>query len=152
MMGGEPRALTLDRLSARLRSHIARCDGAAYYRELQARPPHWYQSLIVPVLRALLMGEEFHGVVGLPNDGRLPGVSSDLFVESLGSLTNALPLRAPDGVLRAVTLAAEARERAWDVLCDSTADAVRAFLQADPFTHAEPTDEVVSWLLDSEWT
>src|SRR4029079_3165305 len=86
-----PRARTLSRLSDELRAAIAAEDEEAYHPLIARRPPFWYASLVVPLLRAMLDGAPFRGVLGLPNRGRLPGRPDDLVVESLGSTTDHDP-------------------------------------------------------------
>jgi hypothetical protein len=144
-----PRATMLSELSAALRVAIARDDAVEYCRLLALRPPFWYESLVAPLLRAILHNEPFYAVVGLPNRGRLPSLPDDLIVESLSALGAADPAAIPVDLVSDVERLALARQRAWDVLLEPSAKTIEEFIDADIFCRAGPPDPaMISWLLE----
>jgi hypothetical protein len=145
------RADWLAALSRALRTAIADGDHQRFDLLLRRRPPHWYGSLVVPVLRALLHKHTFSGVLGLPNAGRLPGVSAQLVVEGHGSLD------APDHDALAgelvgdVVRLASSRQRAWEVLLHPTEETLRAYVAADPFSaSARYSPDLLTWVVGEQ--
>lgn len=143
------RADWLAALSLALRCAIAAGDHGRFDALVRHRPPHWYGTLVVPVLHALLRGHPFSGIVGLPNAGRLPSASSQVVVESTGSLAAPSRDEVPRQLVSDVAHLADVRERAWDVLLKPTADRLYDYMAADPFSDgARYSPAVLSWLVD----
>jgi alpha-galactosidase/6-phospho-beta-glucosidase family protein len=144
----EQRAEVLAALSVELRKAIAANDQQGFDALLTRRPPHWYGSAVVPVLRAVCEGRPFHGVVGLPNGDRLPNLPRDLVVESIGTASAPDRDGVPDELIEEVERLGRGRELAWQALIDPNETTVRAFVNHDVFCDGvEYSQGMSSWVV-----
>lgn len=141
------RAEVVAGMTTRLRRAMIAEDRAQVERLLAERPVNWHDQLVIPVIEAILGGRRFRGVVGLPNERRLPGIRSDLFVESIGSPLTPEPLGVEVKVTSTITDFAAARERAWNCLVDLNEDTLQAYLSSDPFVAGLAySSDLLHWL------
>lgn len=140
------RADELLTLSRALNRAIATADHEQFDALINRRIPRWYDSIVVPVLRGLLEGEPFFGVVGLPNAGRLPSLPAEMIVESPTTLDGNGD--APVELIKDVTALAESRQLAWEVLIEPTRKRLLQYTEADPFsTGAKYPPDLLSWIM-----
>ncbi len=140
------RADELAELAKALERAILVEDHACFDALIRRRRLDWYELIVVPVLRALLKGARFFGVIGLPNEGRLPSIPADVIVEGLSTVrTGDL---VPAELVEGVSALAESRQRAWDVLIEPTAERLARFTQSDPFSaRASYPADLLSWMI-----
>lgn len=140
------RADELSTLSRALGRAIVAMDHRQFDALIVKRAPRWYDSIVVPVLRALLRREPFFGVVGLPNNGRLPLLPTEVIVESPASLDGSLVF--PTSLVEDVTALAQSRQLAWEVMVDPTHERLMRYTEADPFSAgARYPANLLSWIM-----
>lgn len=141
------RARLVSQLAAALRRaiHLQDLDEVAHL--LSERPPRWYELIIIPLVRSLLFGAPFRGVLGLPNGGRLLGVAPGVIVEGYSSARTPEPVVAPTVVIEKVTAFARSRELGWRFLRAPAHSTLKDFLYADPFSRGVASShELLAWL------
>ncbi len=140
------RADELVALTRSLESTITGENHGHFDRLITRRNLSWYRTIVVPVLRALLRGDHFLGVIGMPNEGRLPGLPGDIIVE--GHATIEASEQAPAALVDGVARLAESRQRAWEVLVGPTTERLARFTSSDPFsTGAKYPPDLLSWIV-----
>jgi alpha-galactosidase/6-phospho-beta-glucosidase family protein len=141
------RAEIVATMTTRLRRAMVDGDRPQVERLLAERPVNWHDQLVIPVIESILGGRRFRGVVGLPNERRLPNIASDVFVESIGSPLTPEQLGVEVKVTPTITELAVARERAWRCLVDLNEDTLRAYLSSDPFVAGlDYRSDLLHWL------
>jgi len=143
------RADQLSYLSGALEHAIVSGDHDRFDALIQRRSLTWYELVVVPVLRALLKNAHFSGVIGLPNEGRLPSLAPDVILESLSTVSTGAA--APAELAEDVTALAESRQRAWEVLLEPTPRRLTHFTEADPFSAgARYPPGLLSWMTEND--
>ncbi|HET7444268.1 MAG TPA: hypothetical protein VFJ57_06390 [Solirubrobacterales bacterium] len=141
------RADELRILSQALKHAIAAEDHERFDALIKRRVPRWYEAIVVPVLRSLLDGTSFRGIVGLPNDGVLPAISRGVIVERLTNLMGAGG-ELPEELVQEVSTLAHSRQLAWEVMLDPTEERLARYTEADPFsTGARYPADLLSWIV-----
>ena len=135
---------------SRLLLETLRCrDYEATDRVLALRPALWYERIVAPLVRAYRSGTVFDDVIGLPNGGRLPGVSADVIVESLSSARAPILDGVPRSLVADVSSFAHARDRAWQFMHQRDPAALIRYLDADPFAAQTPASlSLLRWLTE----
>lgn len=138
-------------LSRRLRRALARRDYATVEQILKLRPAHWYNRIIVPLVRGLYYGSAFRDVVGMANGCRLPSVSCDVIVESLSSADGPVADAVPASLVGEISALAHARDHAWRFLERRDLKSLRSYLDADPFARGAPASaSLLQWLMEAD--
>jgi alpha-galactosidase/6-phospho-beta-glucosidase family protein len=139
------RADELSDLSAALERAIVGGDHDRFDALIHRRSLTWYELVVVPVLRALLRNARFSGVIGLPNEGRLPSLAPDVILESLSTVST--PAAPPAELVGDVAALAASRQRAWEVLLEPTPKRLARFTECDPFSAgARYPPDLFSWM------
>lgn len=147
------RAEIVATMATRLRRAMVNGDRPQVERFLAERPVNWHGQLVIPVIESILGGHPFQGVVGLPNEGRLPDIARDVIVESIGSPLTPEQLGVEAKVAPTITELAVARERAWQCLVNPNEDTLRAYLSSDPFVAGlDYRSDHLHWLRSEECT
>ena len=139
----------LARLSTELRHTIVTKNQRAFDGLISLRRPRWYGQVVAPILGDLLNRRAFCGVLGLPNDGRLPALPPDLVVESVSSVHSPDYDLLPRQLVAGVTTLGRARERAWQTLKHPSEETLRAFLADDLWSsQVRYSPQLLSWVTD----
>lgn len=144
------RARYLMKLVERLRQAMHRRDSRRYRTAMAARDLPWYPMVVVPAIRSLLGGAPARLVVGLPNDGRFPGLQPEVQVEGWVTLTEkgAVPEscrvnpRCQEDVIRF----GQTRDLAYAAARHPDHETLAQYVSADPFTQGVGVKENLEWL------
>jgi len=132
------RSRQLIKLVELMRDAIRSKEQEKYCLLLEKRKLPWYSEVVVPTIRALQGGARERLIVGLPNNGRLPGVADDVFWENWAVIdrdfVNPEPITENARCRQDIVYYSDCRDSAFEVIMNLNRPSLTSFARSDPFT------------------